>query len=98
MSKPFYADYVNHMLSFYAKHLLPNFKNAVDKMNWESVHTVLQKFPDSDQYAIIKIYKKHDTLSDNIYSAAQEIKIDQDILWNLIARVTTMIAKERKLI
>lgn len=104
MTKPFYADYVNRMLRFYARKIhsseVPRMKmkNDVDKENWRCVVRVLDKLPERDKDVIIEVYGRGDTLADNIYWVAKELKVDQDMIWALVSKVTKRIAKERKLI
>lgn len=104
MTKPFYADYVNRMLRFYARSGLVDaggeirFRTTVDKQNWESVDRVLQGLSKRDKYVIMEVYGRGDTLADNIYEIAKELRVNQDSIWSLISKVTRKIAKERKLI
>jgi DNA-directed RNA polymerase specialized sigma subunit len=73
-------------------------KNDVDKENWRCVVRVLDKLPERDKDVIIEVYGRGDTLADNIYWVAKELKVDQDMIWALVSKVTKRIAKERKLI
>lgn len=104
MAKPFYADYVNHMLRFYARNVQSGdvmrlkFKSEVDKLNWRSVNRVLHKLPERDKYIIIEVFGRGDTLADNIYELSKELAINQDVIWTLVSMVTNKIAKDRRLI
>jgi len=104
MAKPFYADYVNHMLRFYARSVRSGnvvrlkFKSEVDKWNWRSVNRVLHKLPERDKDIIIEVFGRGDTLADNIYEVSKELVIDQDVIWTLVSKVTNKIAKDRRLI
>ncbi len=104
MVKPFYADYVNHMLRFYARSVRSGnvvrlkFKSEVDKWNWRSVNRVLHKLPERDKDIIIEVFGRGDTLADNIYEVSKELVIDQDVIWTLVSKVTNKIAKDRRLI
>ena len=102
MTKPFYADYVNRMLRFYARKVHSNevlrTKNDVDKENWRCVVKVLDKLPERDKDVIIEVYRRGDTLPENICQVAKELKVKQDMIWTLVSKVTKRIAKERKLI
>lgn len=104
MAKPFYADYVNHMLRFYARNVQSGdvmrlkFKSEVDKLNWRSVNRVLHNLPERDKDIIIEVFGRGDTLADNIYEVSKELVINQDIVWTLVSKVTNKIAKDRKLI
>lgn len=104
MTRPFYADYVNRMLRFYARKihsgevLRMELKNAVDKKNWNCVVRVLDKLPERDKDVIIEVYRRGDTLPDNIYWVAKELNVEQDMIWTLVSKVTKRIARERGLI
>lgn len=101
MSKPFYADYVNRMLRFYAKKVCIEraiIINPVDINNCLCVAKVLDALPEEDRNVIIDIYERWDTLADNIYHVSKEMNINQDTLWTLVSKVTKRIAKERGLI
>ena len=104
MGKPFYADYVNHMLRFYARTVRSGdvmrliFKSEIDELNWLSVIKVLYKLPERDKNIIIEVFGRGDTLADNIYEVSKELGINQDTIWSLVSKVTKKIAKERGLI
>jgi len=104
MAKPFYADYVNHMLRFYARTVRSGdvmrlvFKSEIDELNWLSVIRVLYKLPERDKNIIIEVFSRGDTLADNIYEVSKELAINQDTIWSLVSKVTKKIAKERGLI
>ena len=104
MAKPFYADYINHMLRFYARNVQSGnvvrlkFKSEVDKLNWRSVNRVLHNLPERDRDIIIEVFARGDTLADNIYEVSKELVINQDVIWTLVSKVTNRIAKDRRLI
>lgn len=104
MAKPFYADYINHMLRFYARNVQSGnvvrlkFKSEVDKLNWRSVNRVLHNLPERDKDIIIEVFGRGDTLADNIYEVSKELVINQDVIWTLVSKVTNRIAKDRRLI
>jgi len=104
MAKPFYADYVNHILRFYARTVRSGdverlkFKSEIDKLNWRSVNRVLHNLPERDKDIIIEVFGRGDTLADNIYEVSKELVINQDAIWSLVSKVTKKIAKERGLI
>ena len=54
--------------------------------------------PERDKDVIIEVYRRGDTLPDNIYWVAKELKVEQDMIWTLVSKVTKKIAKERGLI
>ena len=97
----FYSQYVNHMLRFYARYCdknLESFKKSTDMKNWLAVKTVLDKLPEKDKNVIIEVYRRRDTLADNIYEVSKELGIDQDVIWIMLNKVTKKIAQERELI
>lgn len=104
MARPFYADYINHMLRFYARTVRSGdverltFKSEVDKLNWHAVNQVLHNLPEQDKDIIIEVFSRGDTLADNIYEVSKELGINQDVIWTLLSKVTKKIAKDRRLI
>lgn len=95
----YYSEYVNHMLRFYARFPeISAFKNKTDKENWITVKTILDNLSDAERNVIIEVYKRRDTLSDNVYELSKELGINQDIIWTILNKVTRKIAKERELI
>lgn len=104
MAKPFYADYVNHMLRFYARNaqsgdvMRLKFTSEVDELNWRSVDRVLHNLPELDKYIIIEVFGRGDTLADNIYEVSKEVVINQDVIWTMLSKITYQIAKERGLV
>jgi hypothetical protein len=104
MAKPFYAEYINHILRFYARNVQSGdvvrlkFKSEVDELNWRSVNRVLHNLPELDKYIIIEVFGRGDTLADNIYEVSKELAINQDVIWTLLSKITYQIAKERGLV
>jgi len=99
----YFKNYVNHMLRFYARYHdkkdISDFKKKeADLKNWITVKTILDSLPDAERNVIIEVYKRRDTLSDNVYEVSKELGINQDIIWNILNKVTRKIAKERELI
>jgi len=89
------------MLRFYARYCdknLESFKKSTDMKNWLAVKTVLDKLPEKDKNVIIEVYRRRDTLADNIYEVSKELGIDQDVIWIMLNKVTKKIAQERELI
>ena len=104
MAKPFYADYVNHMLRFYARNAQSGdvmglkFTSEVDELNWRSVNRVLHDLQELDKYIIIEVFGRGDTLADNIYEVSKELVMNQDVIWTMLSKITYQIAKERGLV
>lgn len=89
------------MLRFYARYCdkdLESFKKSTDMKNWFAVKTVLDKLPEKDKNIIIEVYRRRDTLADNIYEVSKELGIDQDVIWTMLNKVTKKIAQVRELI
>lgn len=104
MGKPFYVDYVNHMLRFYASSIKKGdvqfleLGNEADILNWCSVNKVLNNLSTTDKYIIVEVFSQGDTLADNVYEVSKKMEINQDVIWTLISKTTLKIAKERRLI
>lgn len=89
------------MLRFYARYYdkdLKSFKKSTDMKNWFAVKIVLDKLPEKDKNIIIEVYRRRDTLADNIYEVSKELGIDQDVIWTMLNKVTKKIAQVRELI
>ena len=78
----YFKNYVNHMLRFYARYHdkkdISDFKKKeADLKNWIAVKTILDSLPEKKCY--IEVYKRRDTLSDNVYELSKN-RINQDII------------------
>lgn len=98
MTKPHYADYVNHMIRYYVRNSEKRFRNEADEQNLKVVEKVLDNLRVRDRNLLVEVFKRNDTLSDNIYEVSKLEGVDQDILWTLLSKVTREIARERVLI
>lgn len=97
--KPYYTEYVNHILRFYVRHpSMTHFKTDADKLNHRAAKNVFRKLSDMDSIVIFDIFTRNDTLGDNVYKVAKLRKLKQDDIYTLITRVSNLIAKERGLI
>lgn len=98
--KPFYTEYVRHALRFYTRHCIsqPVFKSEADKLNWWSCYSVFKKRSNQEVAILLRVYSGYDTLSDEVYNASKEYKIDQNIIWDLMKDVERAIARKRGLI
>ena len=103
MSKPFYADYVNHMLRFYTRHYgnlkqIHTHEYEIEKLNYAAVDTVLSRSSDLEKELITSIYVTEDPVAHTIYSICPKLCINPDEAWKIVSRITKAIAKERRLI
>lgn len=99
MNRPFYSEYVKHMLRFYARNLtINNFKNNVDKDNWSACNEVLGQYSGRDKDILIYVYGSYDTLADNVYEASLKHNINQNIVWDMMKEFERKIAKRRGLL
>ena len=104
MSRPFYSEYVRHALRYYTRNYNPSadkhppFKSNVDKCNWMSCHSVIQKYPDREKNIIISVYGGLDTLADEVYGVSKRYSINQNEVWDLLKDVEKRVATRRGLI
>ena len=100
MAKPYYADYVNHMLRFYFRYnRSKGFKNDVDKINYLAADKVITRLPDYQQDWLFDVFNgKSISFNKNVALAADRNGVDKTTLWSILTTVTTKIAKERKLL
>ena len=99
MTRPFYTEYVRHMLRFYTRNLsLTLFKNKADELNWHSCHDVFQTYSNRDKDILTYIYAGYDTLADNVYEASLKHNVNQNIIWDMMKEFEQKIAKRRELL
>ena len=98
MSKPFYSDYVIHMLRYYARHDKKYSDNEISKLNWCACDSVLKTLPTKDRSILMDVYWESDTLADSIYQVSRQNGISQNNIWTLVRDVEAKIAKARGLI
>jgi hypothetical protein len=73
--KPFYADYVNHALKFYARNEQPVFKNQTDIENYSCVKRVLSGVDKVDAEILCDIFRRIPLLIIFTRSVKNEISI-----------------------
>ena len=76
----------------------PKFKNPIEKEDWMACHTVMSSLNQEDVQLVIEMYRRGDTLADNIYKLATAKKTSQRTFWNLADDIEYKIAKKRGLI
>lgn len=100
--KRWYSDCVRHFLTLYIDDMevgtLPKFKNSVEKENWMACHTVMSSLDPEDVQLVIEMYRRGDTLADNIYKLSTAKKTSQRTFWNLADDIEYKIAQKRGLI
>ena len=67
-------------------------------MDWESCRDALADFSPTEQEILTEVYLYGDTIPDNVYSAAKERRIPQDIIWSMVNKLERGIAKRRGLL
>lgn len=100
MSKPFYSDYVRHMMRFYSrtKDTLPHRKSDADQQNWLSCCKVIDSYSDRDKDILVSVYGGYDTLADNVYEVAKKYHMNQNIIWDMMKELERRVAKQRGLV
>lgn len=103
MSKPFYADYVNHMLRFYSRHdgmikQTHTHEYEVEKLNYAAVDSVLSRVKDHEKELMVSVFITDDPVTHTVCSICPKLCITEAEAWKVISRITRLIAKERRLI
>jgi hypothetical protein len=100
MAKPYYADYVNHILRFYFRYdRNKGFKSDVDKSNYIAADKVIQRMSDTDRELLSAVFTQESiNLADNVSRAATAHGEDPVRVWSLVSMVTSKVAKERRLL
>lgn len=99
MNKPFYSDYVRHMMRFYSRtHNKVVFKSEADRQNWIACDQAIHNYSDRDKDILISVYGGYDTLPDNVYKMATKYHINQNIIWDKMKEFERTVARIRNLI
>ena len=101
--RPYYSEFVRHCLRYYIKTIddgefFPNFRSEADRRNWNACHDVMKDMPKEEKETLFRIYRKGDTIADNIYHLSIERGVTQDALWAVAVRLERKIAKKRGLL
>lgn len=100
--KPFFYDYVCHMLRFYSAYrsdlTRPYFTTEVDEMNWEACDAVMSKIQPPEHDMLLEIYRSREPLSTTVSALAEKYQMTQSQVWTLVKRTERAIAKKRGLI
>jgi hypothetical protein len=86
-------------MRFYSRNTdKPRFNSEVDEDNWYACHRAISRLSDKDKDIIIRVYRAHDTIADNIYDVAITFNIDQTIIWDLLKNFERSVARKRGLL
>jgi hypothetical protein len=102
--KPYYSEYVRHCLRYYIKtwdegkggH--PIFRSDADRENWSACYQVLKDYSEYDMDLIAFVYRRGDTIADNVLALSTLKRVPQDAIWSLINTTERKIAKKRGLL
>ena len=99
MIKPYYTDYVRHMLRFYSRYLhSKSFRTEVDRQNWNACHKVIEGYSPRDKDILTFVYGEMDTIADNVFAISKKFKINQSIVWDMMSKLEKEVAIERGLV
>ena len=108
MRKPYYQDYVNHMMRHYVKWLEKHDTpwDEVAEINLESCERTLKRYSLDDCILVVKIYQERGTSEDGhqvgfdsiIRTVSQSANFEEKLLWALWTAFTKDLARERGLI
>ena len=100
--KRHYSDCIRYFLSQYISRLeagsATEFRNEAEKANWLACHEVLTTLDHHDLKLVCDIYRKGDTVADNIYHIAKARRASQGYYWKLVDDIEYKIAQKRGLI
>ena len=100
--KRHYSECVRYFLTQYISTLdassAPEFRSEAEKTNWLACHEVLATLNPHDLKLVCDIYRKGDTVADNIYNIATARRVSQGYFWKLVDDVEYKIAQKRGLI
>lgn len=99
MNRPFYSEYVRHMLRFFTRNLsIKDFKSDVDNDNWYACNEVFEQYSNRDKDIFTYVYGSFDTLADNVYNISLKYNLNQNIVWDMMKEFERKIAKRRGLL
>lgn len=96
--KPFYADYVNHMLRFYVRNPICMTKEMPEVSNYLSVLVVFQVLTEQEREVLTAVYSEQGNLAEIIRVYCKQNKTPPKVVWGLVNRVTKLVAQERGLV
>lgn len=100
MTKPFYAEYANHAMRFYARHsdVRPGPERKNDLLMWDSCAAAIGKLNKEEAAIILAVYRSKCTIREAVTCASRELNMPENKIWQLVNRCGKMFAKERGLI
>lgn len=97
--KRFYADYVTHCMKYYAMHQEEKrFRSHVDEMNWKAVDRALERIPAEHAELILDIYSTPVGVGEAVVIVAAAHEMSEKVVWSVVKKVESMVARERDLI
>ena len=96
----YYTDYVNHAIRFYLstpERLDMTGKRKADMENWIAVQSVFHFMKPEDKQVLTEVYKAHHRITEGVRIYCEKTGVDTQKVWNLITKVSAMIAKRRGL-
>lgn len=97
-NKPFYTDYVKHMMRFYSRSLdIEEFKSNADVTNWQICNATIIHY---SQYKslLLDIYSGYGTHDEEVSKASIKYNVDKKFIWDLMKRFEKDLAHNRGLI
>lgn len=89
-----YMPFISRIMSGYTYLKKPPEKDTLARVIWDACRTALTQFSSYERKIIVDVYRKRDTLGDNVYTVAREYNKSQDKIWSLIERFTREFLKE----
>ena len=96
----YYTDYVNHAIRFYLstpERLDMEGKRKADMENWIAVQSVWHFLKEDDRQVLTEVYRSHHRITEGVRIYCEKTGMDEQKLWNMITKVSAMIAKRRGL-
>ena len=102
MTKPFYEDYANHAMRFYARNPALNLKQPglkkIDVENWMACNEAIKPYKDEERAIIINVFKSKCTMTDAVKAISGQLQVGENSVWQLLNRAAFDFAKKRGLI
>ena len=97
-NKPFYSEYVKHMMRFYSRSLdMTTFKSKVDELNWLICHDTLEQYP-KYKYILIDVYAGYGLLDEEVEKASIKYYVEKKVIWDVMKQFERDLALNRGLL